>query len=194
MRKSTSAALVACVAAASVAVALLPGAAAAARPAPPMTFVLRGTVVQYIAPSGSTVGSLSLRVRQGSSGARRLVGELVTVAVEPGDPSIALLTGLAQGSERTLVVQASSAASVLKGGGALIGVTAPNPAPAPANARPGKPPAPTGPDPSAKPKDGDHPDADPGKQGDGGGGTQGQHDGHSDSSPGSGGGSGQGNR
>ena len=159
-----------------------------------MTFVLRGTVVQYIAPSGSTVGSLSLRVRQGSSGARRLVGELVTVAVEPGDPSIALLTGLAQGSERTLVVQASSATSVLKGGGALIGVTAPNPAPAPANARPGKPPAPTGPDPNAKPKDGDHPDADPGKQGDGGGGTQGQHDGHSDSSPGSGGGSGQGKR
>ena len=78
------------------------------------TFVVRGVVVQYIPPSGSIVGSLSVRVVKVGSGGRALLGELVTVAVERRD---APKTGqpLQPKSIYTLTLHAPSPASILKG-------------------------------------------------------------------------------
>jgi hypothetical protein len=146
MRIGTRVALVAGAAAVSIAVGLPLASAGPAPRGPQSTYLLRGTVVQYIAPAGSMVGSLSIRVtRAGGAGAKRLTGELVTVAIQPGDASIASqLVGVTAGSSFELALKAQSSASILKGGGALrtlvaqptVTPPAPGPAPAPVDAAP----------------------------------------------------------
>jgi len=121
------AALVACVLAAAAAV---PQSAAAARPgqtALPPTFVLRGFVVQYIPPSGSVVGSLSIRVTSTGDRARALLGELVTVAVDAAMGSKATQL-LASRSLLTVTLRAASPGSILKGAGAVRTIVAGGPA------------------------------------------------------------------
>ena len=144
MRIGTRAALVAGAAAISIAVGPPLATAGTAPRGPHTPYLLRGTVVQYIAPAGSMVGSLSIRVsRAGGAGAKRLTGELVTVAIQPGDTSTSSqLFGVAAGSACQLALNAQSSASILKGGGALRNlvaqpaVTPPAPAPEPVDAAP----------------------------------------------------------
>lgn len=123
----------ACAATVSIAVGLPLGSAGTASRGPQTTYLLRGTVVQYIAPAGSMIGSLSVRVtRAGGAGAKRLNGELVTVAIQSGDASTASqLLGLTLGSSCKLTLKAQSPASILKGGGALRNLVAARPVSAP---------------------------------------------------------------
>jgi uncharacterized membrane protein YgcG len=115
------AALVACTLAAA---ASLPLPAALAAPTAGSTFVVRGVVVQYIPPSGSVVGSLSIRVVKTDARGRALLGELVTVAVEQGD---APKTGQPlRKSLLTLTLEAPSPASILEGGASVRSI-APSP-------------------------------------------------------------------
>jgi uncharacterized membrane protein YgcG len=125
MRSSTRAALVACTVAGGIAAAG-PVAGFAARPAP--TYVLRGVVVQYIPPAGSTVGSLSVRVTRVRGAGRRLAGELVTVAIVSGGNLQSKRQTLPAGSVCTLVLSAPSPASILKGAGALRNIVIAGPA------------------------------------------------------------------
>src|SRR4051794_24332555 len=131
------------------------------------TFVLRGVAVQYIPPAGHMVGSLSLRVTRAGKGAARLTGELVTIAVEPGDAATRRkLKGITGGSGLRLELRARSAASVLKGGARLQTVVAAAP---PSSAPPSPPPPPPATTPPAAPDPGasDGSGAAPGKsQGD----------------------------
>ena len=129
------AALVSCTLAVA---ASLPTSAALAAPTASSTFVVRGVVVQYIPPSGSVVGSLSIRVVKANARGRALLGELVTVAVEQSD---ALKTGQLPGeSLLTLTLKAASPASILKGAADLRsiapGVAAPQAPPAGSPAAP----------------------------------------------------------
>jgi hypothetical protein len=114
--------------------ASLPSAGLAA-PAAGSTFVVRGIVVQYIPPSGSVVGSLSIRVVKAGARGRALLGELVTVAVEPGDSS---KTGqlLRSNAFCTVTLNASSPASILNGAADVRSIVAGPPAALPANADP----------------------------------------------------------
>jgi len=197
MRIGTRAALVAGAAAISIAVGPPLATAGTAPRGPHTPYLLRGTVVQYIAPAGSMVGSLSIRVsRAGGAGAKRLTGELVTVAIQPGDTSTSSqLFGVAAGSACQLALNAQSSASILKGGGALRNLVAQPaltpPGPAPVDAEPvakagsgggNDSPAVTPPD--TAPSSGDHPDGGSHDGGSGGGhdtgpGSSGHGSGHS---------------
>lgn len=78
------------------------------------SFVVRGVVVQYIPPSGSVVGSLSIRVLATSARGQALLGELVTVPVARGKASSA--SGLLpQKSQCTVTLSARSTGAILKG-------------------------------------------------------------------------------
>lgn len=127
-----------------LAAAALPPAAALGAPAgtaASTTFVVRGVVVQYIPPSGSVVGSLSIRVVKVGAHGRALLGELITVAVERSD---APKKGqLKQKSVYTLTLKAASPASILKGAADVRSIVPGGPtAPVPASgSAPGNPPA-----------------------------------------------------
>ena len=185
----------------------LASAGTAHRAPPPATYVLRGTVVQYIAPAGSTVGSLSVRVKRGGTGGERLTGELVTVAIQAGDePTPSQLLGLSQGAACQLTLNARSATAVMKGRGQLRSVVAPSPvsAPAPDNTPPAPATVPAdktggadgsvgqqqGKSQDTSQPDGNHSDSgSSGHAGDGGdhgnGGDHGSGGGHGDPAPGS---------
>lgn len=120
----TRAALVASVVAAA-ATASLP--AAAAGPGQTRsTFVVRGVVVQYIPPSGSVVGSLSVRVVSTGDRGRALLGELVTVGVVHGKGLNVAKLPLRR-SLWTITIRAASAQSILNGGAALQSIVTSNP-------------------------------------------------------------------
>jgi hypothetical protein len=84
----------------------------------PPTYVLRGLVVQYIHPSGSLVGSLSIRVTSTGNRGGALLGELVTVAVDAG-MGLKASHLLAPQSLVTLTLRAASPGSILKGAGTV---------------------------------------------------------------------------
>lgn len=113
----------------------------------PPPLVLRGFVVQYIPPSGSVVGSLSIRVTSTGGGGRALMGELVTVAVDARMGSNARQL-FAPHSLLTLTLRAGSPGSILKGAGALRTVVASAP---PQDPGTGSPPARVRPDSSTGP-------------------------------------------
>jgi hypothetical protein len=106
------------------------------------TFVVRGVVVQYIPPSGSVVGSLSIRIRSVGAHGRMLMGELVTVAVEPGS-GLTSVQLVPHRSQCTVKLRAASPASILKGAATvqtIVPITSPSNGSssdsAPANGRP----------------------------------------------------------
>jgi hypothetical protein len=111
------AALVACAIVAAVATPLA-AARAASDTRTGATFVVRGVVVQYIPPSGSIVGSLSIRVLSIRGPGHSLLGELVTVPVEPGS-GLKADELLARRSVCTITLNARSAGSILKGAAAV---------------------------------------------------------------------------
>src|SRR5438876_9221008 len=136
MRRATRAALVASPVAILLALALLVAPAGAARQSAASTFVFTGRIVQFIAPAGSTTGSLSLRVTR-APGARRLVGELVTVAIST---QVGQTSAFAPGSLWTVALHAPGTVAVLKGAGKLQTI-APVEPPAPQTPNPAAPPA-----------------------------------------------------
>jgi hypothetical protein len=121
----TRAALVAGVIAAAASLPLSAALGAPQETTARSTFVVRGVVVQYIPPAGSIVGSLSIRVVNVGVRGRALLGELITVAVEPGDAS----KPLRKKSLYTLTLSAASPASVLKGAADVRAIVPSAPAP-----------------------------------------------------------------
>lgn len=119
----TRAALVASVLAVAAGTPLSAVAGRQGQTPPRSTFVVRGVVVQYIPPSGSVVGSMSVRVVSTGKRGRALLGELVTVTVVAGK-------GLSAGepplprSLWTITLRAPSPQSVLKGTAAVQKIVA----------------------------------------------------------------------
>jgi hypothetical protein len=107
------AALVACVIALAATCLSAAHAGSQALPAG-STFVVRGPAVQYIPPTGSIVGSLSIRVRSVGMRGQALLGELVTVAVEPGQ-GLTTAQLVRQHALFTITLQAPSPQAILKG-------------------------------------------------------------------------------
>jgi|GEM_PF-7112822 len=122
------AALVTCAIAAAAAMPLSAARGAVGRPSPASTFVLRGVVVQYIPPSDSIVGSLSIRVLKVGARGHALLGELVTVPVAPAS-ALKATQLLPQKSLCTVRLTARSPGSILKGASVVRTIVSSGPGP-----------------------------------------------------------------
>lgn len=122
----TRAALVASVVAVAATIPLSAAAGGPGRATPRSTFVVRGIVVQYIAPSASVVGSLTVRVVSTGERGRALLGELVTVGVDHGKRLNTAKLSLPR-SIWTITLRAVSSQSILKGTAAVQRIAANSP-------------------------------------------------------------------